>query len=252
MSLICVLLILFNVLVSPVVAETDVWAEKQPKECVILLHGLARTSGSMEKLEEELQQAGFLTVNIDYPSTKKRIENLSADAVSRGVNRCRNEQADTIHFVTHSMGGILVRYYLSLSDIDELGRVVMLSPPNRGSEVVDTIGDLTSFQWYNGPAGGQLGTGDDSLVMKLGPVNFPLGVITGDAPAFFDGWFADMIPGPNDGKVAVERARVEGMKDFLVLPHNHTFIMSQEDVITQTIFFLHHERFDHRRPDGPQ
>ncbi|MEE4243482.1 MAG: alpha/beta fold hydrolase [Desulfopila sp.] len=239
-----VLLMLSIVLLSPVMSESYVLAENQPKECVILLHGLARTSGSMDTMARELQQAGFVTVNIDYPSTEKKIEDLSEEAVSQGVISCREQQADTLHFVTHSMGGILVRYYLLLHNIDELGRVVMLSPPNKGSEVVDTIGDWSSFQWYNGPAGGQLGTGEDSMVLQLGPVNFPLGIITGNSPAFYDGWFADMIPGQNDGKVSVERAKVEGMTDFLVLPHNHTFIMSQEDVIDQTIFFLRHGKFD--------
>jgi hypothetical protein len=137
----------------------------------------------------------------------------------------------------------LLRYYLSQEEIAELGRVVMLSPPNKGSEVVDRLREYFFFEWQNGPAGQQLGTGPDSLLNTLGPATFPLGIITGDKPAMFDSWLADIIPGPNDGKVSVESAKLEGMTDFLLLPLSHTFIMDNEEVIFQTIHFLQHESF---------
>ncbi len=220
------------------------------QECVILLHGLARTSGSMNKMANALADAGFVSVNVDYPSRKKPVEELAPEAISRGLERCALAGTGAIHFVTHSLGGILVRYYLNHRRPKKLGRVVMLSPPNRGSEVADSLKDTVFYQWLNGPTGQQLITGPEGLPEKMGPVSFPVGIITGNRHSFFDGWLAKIIPGQDDGKVAVERAKVAGMSDFLVLPYSHPFIMNQEEVIVQSLYFLHHGHF--RRGDDPR
>ena len=212
-------------------------------QCVILLHGLGRTYGSMEKMARALETAGFATANMDYPSREYPIEKLALDVIPQGLRRCDTLGACRIHFVTHSLGGILVRYYLSQKRIQRLGRVVMLSPPNQGSEAADALLDMAFYQWFNGPAGQQLGTGPGSLVIQLGPVRYPVGVITGNTHALFDAWLADLIPGPDDGKVSVERAKVEGMADFLSLPYAHPFIMEESEVIDQTIHFLRQGRF---------
>lgn len=214
-------------------------------ECVVVLHGLARSSWSMSDLAERLEAEGYTAVNIDYPSRSTVVENLARQAIPEGLAKCRRQGSETIHFVTHSMGGILLRYYLSQQEIPELGRVVMLSPPNKGSEVVDNLQDYFFFDWQNGPAGQQLGTGPGSLPNTLGPATFPLGIIAGDKPAFYDFWTSDMIADPDDGKVSVESARLEGMNDFLVLPVSHTFIMNDEEVLSQTLHFLKHESFSH-------
>ena len=218
-------------------------AKAKSTDCVILLHGLGRTADSMDDMAEALQSAGFITVNIDYPSREFPIEKLAVDAITRGIRQCSSNSKERIHFVTHSMGGILVRYYLTQSKVPALGRVVMLSPPNQGSEVVDQLKDKAFYQWSFGPAGQQLGTNPDGFVFGLGPVTYPVGIITGSDHNLFDSWSSRQIPGANDGKVSVERAKVEGMSDFLVLPHDHTFIMNQKDVIEQTIHFLRHGRF---------
>ena len=129
-------------------------------ECVVLLHGLARSSSSMNRMEEALQDAGFLTANIDYPSRDYRIEALAPMAVNDGLQQCRQQQdVSVIHFVTHSLGGILVRQYLSEFDISELGRVVMLGPPNQGSAASDELQGVPGFDWINGPAGAAIGQG---------------------------------------------------------------------------------------------
>ena len=170
------------------------------------------------------------------------------ETVERGLSRCARMQARTIHFVTHSMGGILVRYYLSRHRPENLGRVVMLSPPNQGSEAADHLRHTALYAWFNGPAGQQLVTGPGGLPEQLGPVDFPLGIITGNQHSFFDAWLADVIPGTDDGKVSVERAKVEGMTDFLVLPYSHPFIMNADETIDQTLHFLRVGRFDARPP----
>lgn len=215
-------------------------AKAQP-EHVVLLHGLARSEKSMEPMEAALTEAGYTVSNIGYASRRATIDQLADDAVGRGVAACRAKGAVRIHFVTHSMGGILVRSHLARHEIPELGRVVMLGPPNAGSEVVDRIGGWRLFQAVNGPAGRQLGTDADSLPVTLGPVSFPVGVIAGNRSI---NWInSAMIPGPDDGKVSVERTKVAGMRDHIVVAATHPFMMRKDEVIRQVIHFLREERF---------
>ena len=215
---------------------------KQPaslsEECVVLLHGLARTDRSMQKMANALAATGYRVFNLHYPSREKSIEQLAMEIIPDGIRRCKEAGKNRINFVTHSMSGIILRFYLSKKSIPELGRVVMLSPPNQGSELADSLMDNPLYIWINGPAGQQLGIGPDGITAGLGPVDFSLGIITGNKHSFIDRWFSDLIPGDDDGKVSVERVKVEGMSDFLVLPYTHTYIMDENEVISQTIYFL--------------
>lgn len=217
---------------------------------MILLHGMARSSRSMDTMAGALDRQGFLALNIDYPSTARPIEQLAPETIDQGLALCEEQLAEPIHFVTHSLGGVLVRYYLDQKPIPKLGKVVMLSPPNQGSEAADRLKSVSFYQWLNGPAGQQLGTGPEDVPGKLGPVTYPVGVITGSETAFFDFWLSDIIPGEDDGKVSVQRAKVTGMRDFLVLPYSHPFIMNADEVIRQTLYFLRHGCFE--RGDGKQ
>jgi len=210
-------------------------------ECVILLHGLIRTANSMEKLETELSQNGYFVANIDYPSREKSIEELAETAVNAGLARCREANASPVNFVTHSMGGILVRYYYSTHKPSNLKRVVMLGPPNHGSEAVDYLKDFPGFELINGPAGRQLGTDSGSLPNRLGPVNFELGVIAGTQT--ISPILSLYLPDPDDGKVSLESTKVAGMCAFVALPVTHTFMMRDETVISEVLHFLGHGRF---------
>jgi triacylglycerol lipase len=204
------------------------------KECVILLHGLARTDRSMHRLADALEKAGFFTVNYHYPSTKAAVEALAEEEIPKALCLC--PKYSTIHFVTHSMGGIIVRQYLSKHRVDRLGRVVMLGPPNQGSEVVDSLKGFPGFKLINGPAGMQLGTEGVSLAKKLPSVDYDLGVIAGSRSInLILSW---ILPWPNDGKVSVENTKVEGMSDHIVLPVTHPFMMRNAQVIEQVITFL--------------
>lgn len=214
-------------------------------ECVILLHGLVRTERSMLKLEHHLKNHGFHVVNIGYPSREKNIQTLSVETINKAIKECDKVNPVKIHFVTHSMGGILVRYYLWENKINNLGRIVMLSPPNQGSEAVDKFKDLSLFKWLNGPAGRQLSTDKESLPNKLGPVDYEVGVITGDKT--INPILSMLIPGKDDGKVSVEKAKLTGMKDFLVVHKAHPFIMKDEDIMNQVIYFIENGVFEKNR-----
>jgi pimeloyl-ACP methyl ester carboxylesterase len=216
-------------------------AASAPEE-VILLHGLCRTSRSMAKMESALAGAGYQVRNVDYPSRTASIQRLADDAIGKAVGDCRRDGAVKIDFVTHSLGGILVRSYLARHSVPSLGRVVMLAPPNQGSEVVDKLGGLFLFKWINGPAGSELGTGANSTPNRLGPATFPAGVIAGDRSI---NWINSLlIPGRDDGKVSVERTRLAGMSDHLVIHTAHPFIMRNREAIRQTIQFLRTGGFD--------
>ena len=224
------------------IVATSSPAFSAPEE-VILLHGLCRTTRSMARMERALTEAGYRVQNVSYPSRTASVQKLADDAIGKAVGDCQRDGATKIDFVTHSLGGILVRSYLARHSIPSLGRVVMLAPPNQGSEVADKLGWLFLYKWINGPAGIELGTDTNSAPNKLGPADFPVGVIAGDRSI---NWINSLlIPGRDDGKVSVERTRLAGMSDHIVVHTAHPFIMRNREVIRQTIQFLRTGSFDH-------
>ena len=237
------------VLETAVLAASDPNDEKivagQPvRQCGILLHGLARTSRSMREMATALEQGGYRVLNVDYQSREQSIEELAASVIPAAIRDCGHD-AEKIHFVAHSLGAILVRHYLAMNALPSLGRVVMLSPPNQGSEAVDLLKKMPGFYWLNGPAGMQLGTDADSIPLQLPQVDYEVGVITGDRTINFI--LSGIIPGIDDGKVSIKSAQVAGMADFIVMHHAHPFIMKADDVIEQTLFFLQYGRFERDR-----
>jgi pimeloyl-ACP methyl ester carboxylesterase len=209
---------------------------------VVLIHGLGRTARSLRPLERRLREAGFRTVNLDYASRDATFEQVVADLSAR-VDAIERGPGGQLHFVTHSLGGQVVRGMLAEHRPADLGRVVMLSPPNAGSEMSDQLAGSWWFDKTMGPIATRLGTDSDDLPGQLGPVDFELGVITGDLS--INPVASAIIPGPDDGMVAVESARVDGMADFLVVGHTHTLIMNAPDVAEQVCHFLEQGRFEH-------
>ena len=205
-------------------------------EHVILLHGLCRTKHSMSAMEAGLTARGYRVLNVDYASRTSSISELADTVIPEAVAECRAQGATIIHFVTHSLGGILIRSYVARHSLPELGRVVMLAPPNQGSEVVDILGRLWIFGVINGPAGRELGTGMNSTPNKLGPAEFPLGIIAGNRS--INPINSLSIHGPDDGKVSVEKTKMAGMTDHIILPTAHPFLMRNRQAIKQTVHFL--------------
>ena len=196
----------------------------------------------MESMERALSAAGYQVLNVDYRSRAGSIEQLSEDVVGRAVEECQRAGAKKIHFVTHSLGGIVVRSYLARHTPTNAGHLVMLGPPNQGSEVVDKLGKLKFFRKVTGPAGAELGTGTNSIPNKLGPPNCSVGVIAGSRSL---NWINSlMIPGSDDGKVSVERTKLPEMADHVVVPATHPFLMRNKTAIRQTMTFLQVGRFE--------
>jgi len=231
------------------VPRSEVVSVEQSKECVVLLHGLNRSWRAMRPMAESLQLAGFSTANVDYPSQLGPVEEIAPLAVDTGLMECRATGAERIHFVTHSIGGILLRYQNELEPIADLGRVVMLGPPNQGSEVVDIAQGWPGMTLFGGSAGLQLGTDENSIPSRLGPVDFELGVIAGTGT--INPWMSAMLPNDDDGKVTVAATQVEGMDDFLVVGRSHRYITRSDIIFRNTEAFLRTGRFleDDKPPD---
>lgn len=197
------------------------------KDYVVLLHGFWRSSKSMTKLADALIQAGFEVVNVDYPSKDETIESLSSGHLKSILNEKCTDSKRKINFVTHSMGGIIVRHFLANNKLKNLGRVVMLAPPNNGSKMADVFSKFEIVNLVLGPALKQLSTSKKSLTKTLPRPDYELGIIAGKL----------------DGKVSAKSARLDGMKDFLMVPSAHSFIMDWDEVILATIKFLRKGKF---------
>lgn len=208
-------------------------------DCTVLLHGLARSSVSMNKIESALSEAGYTVVNYGYPSTKFDIPTLAEKHLPLAIKKCGHSKR--INFVTHSMGAIILRQFLDLHELEALHRVVMLGPPNHGSEVVDELKDVPGFELINGPAGMQLGTKEQDLPNTLGSAQGEVGIIAGASSINLI--LSLYLPEPNDGKVSVESTKLSGMKDHLVVDVSHPFLMYNKQVIEQVIAFLSDGKF---------
>jgi pimeloyl-ACP methyl ester carboxylesterase len=211
-----------------------------PPETVVLLHGLMRRASSMRPLALRLEREGFAVRNVGYPSWRLDRERLLARLDSE-LAPWRGDGTGRVHFVTHSLGGILLRAWLEREPLAALGRVVMLAPPNAGSEVVDRLGAWRMARVLLGPTGQLLGTREGAWPGGLPPAGFEVGIIAGTRS--INPLFSVVLPGENDGSVSVASTRLAGAAGFLTVPHTHTFIMRSRRVHDEVIGFLRTGRF---------
>lgn len=209
---------------------------------VLLLHGLARGGGSMRRLAAAARRDGRATLAPTYPGRRQSVAGI-VDVLGPAVDVFAASFDGPLHIVTHSLGGLVARALIRARRPQRLGRVVMLAPPNGGSEVADLVYRMRLDRMILGPAGVHVRTArrnEDET--SLGPVDFELGIIAGDRP--FDPVFPRFIfRRPNDGKVAVDATRLSGMADHIVLPVTHMLMMYDARVVMQTMAFLNTGRF---------
>lgn len=233
--------LLLSMFLAPANASEQTIEPVTKQDCVILLHGLARTSASMNELQKALLEAGYTVAKIDYPSRKYPIETLAPLALKKGLEECHSHAPGNIHVVTHSMGGILFRHYVNEFGAAAFARTIMLAPPNNGSEAVDALFDVPGFQWLNGPAGRQLGTDELSVPLKLGDATSDIAIIAGTFSINLV--LSTYLPDPDDGKVSVQSTRLNGMCAHLQVEVSHPYIMKDEEVIAEILSYLESGRF---------
>ncbi len=221
--------------------DTPAKPPQTTNDYVVVLHGMGRTPVSMMRLAHVLKEGGYEVVNRWYWSLGKEPHNL-VQRLAEIVREHCPDRSRRIHFVTHSLGGIITRLYLAEHPETKLGRVVMLGPPSQGSELTDAFRKYPIYERIMGKTGTGLGTGANDLARALPPVNFELGIVAGNKS--INPLYSRLIPGPDDGKVSVERAKTEGMTDFIVLPATHTWMMQRDDVAQHALHFLKHGKFE--------
>ena len=209
------------------------------QEVIVLLHGLGRSARNLLILEWRLRAKGYRVCNVDYDTRVGGIEEILRD-VGPQVAACE-EGAQSVHFVTHSLGGLVLRALLESQPLPKARRAVMLAPPNRGSEIADRLRAWNVTSAVLGPLAGQLGTRETDLPQRLPMPRIPFAVIAGDR------WVNPVgplwLPAPHDGTVSVASTKLDGMADHLVVPHTHTFIMNSSQVANQIDAFLQEGRF---------
>lgn len=207
---------------------------------VVLLHGIMRTSRSMNAIRKQLEKQGYHVLNLDYPSTRQSIGDIVDflhHTIPAFAQTCRQ-----VHFVGYSMGGLIIRAYLARFRPANLGRVVMIGTPNGGSEVANVVQRWWLYKTLYGPAGQQLITDQTAFAALFAPVDYPLGVIAGNLSVEpISSW---IIGKPNDGKVSVASTRIDGMLDHIVIPVIHTLLPTSKKSILYTSRFLQHGSFN--------
>ncbi len=203
---------------------------------VVLLHGISRTARSFRKMQTALEGCGFATLNQDYASRRKALEALAED-IHPAIQRFADGIDGSVHFVGHSMGGLLARVYLARYRPKRLGRVVMLGTPNSGSEIADRLKHIGAYRAWFGPAGQQLVTQRDATIAAMfPPIDYPVGIIAGNRSV--DPIMSAFLPKPHDGRVSVENTRLDGMADHIIVGTSHPWLVRNGRAIEQTITFV--------------
>ena len=209
------------------------------EEAVIVIHGFARRANSMGKLAEHIHREGYEVRNVGYSSIQQSLDEIQADVFEKFNQYILSNPDKKIHFVGHSLGGLLIRAYLDQKSLKNLGSVVLMGAPNKGSALVDEYEERWFFSWL-GSGLSELGA-DSEFLKKLKAPYYTVGVIAGSRP--FSKFFDSSLEGVHDGLVTVESAKLEGMSDFIVINVHHSRMKRDPRVFEQVIHFLKHARF---------
>ena len=230
----------FILLISQIGCSTRYIKKDSGKELVILLHGIKDKPYMMWKLENNLKKANYSVLNLHYPSVDAEMDSILNLLHSR-IDSLDNVYGK-IHFVTHSLGGIVVRAYLSQYDNQDFKSMVMIAPPNKGAIMAERFEDFFLYKWMYGETGQKLGKDSSDYWQQFSPPDIPFGVIAGGLKN--GSGFNPLIPGDDDGTVGVEETRIKGARDFIVLTGLHTSLLWQDSTVQQVLYFLKHGKFN--------
>lgn len=216
------------------------------KPLVIVLHGIFRTSMSMALYDIALRCKGYDVLNITYPSLRHELPRLGEIVATKILKSKKFARASDIHFVTHSMGGVISRYVLGGAETlrEKTRSVVMLVPPNQGSEMADYAHNTKwmkpLFRFFYGPAGQQLLT---SYAVNYPAIGCKVGVIAGTRSANMLGKKIFETGIRHDGLISHDRMKIAGQSDLAEVRTTHTSILCSPHAIRETMIFLKTGRF---------
>ena len=234
------LLIALSIASTAATGDSTAAGDQATPETVVMLHGLWRSRTAMWLMSHRLEDAGFRVERIGYDSTHETPEQI-LDSVAAQIDACCKTLPHTVHFVGHSLGGLIIRAYLADNAMRRQGRVVLIGTPNQGTPLVDAFQD-TWWLALAGPTAEALGTDPDSFPKSLPPPEYAVGVIAGLSE---NGLAQHILAGHSDGMVPVESTKLVGMADFILVKSGHSSMRYSEEVARQTIAFLRRGRFDH-------
>lgn len=220
---------------------------------VVLVHGMARNAWAMSSLGKYLRRSWPETEVVAY-----QYASTSAPVVQHARHLVRflevAQRACEVHFVAHSLGNIVLRRAFRLAETGEwrlpqLGRHVMLGPPNQGSQIARRLQNCLPIAWFNGAVFMQLGRDWQTLEQELAIPPCPFGIVAGHLPALAR--FHPFLDGPTDLLVRVEETHLSGEADFLEVNVPHNWLMNSRRVQRATLSFLKSGRFDHERAQPP-
>ncbi|MFB9217162.1 alpha/beta fold hydrolase [Vibrio sinaloensis] len=217
-------------------------------QVVVLAHGLGRSDVAMWRMTRRLEGAGYLVCTLDYKTIGQSVSDV-LNVTTNQIDSCVSS-APKVHFIGHSLGGLVIRSYLQhhpdMIDSEQMGEVVLIGTPNKGSEVADHY-DGTWLMSIGGEISQALATGDKSLGNQIEDLDANIGIIAGTkATRLTD----TVFNGPNDGLVSVESTKLSNMSDFISINVGHSSMRYDEQVARQAIHFLKHGRFDHSMSDN--
>jgi pimeloyl-ACP methyl ester carboxylesterase len=209
---------------------------------VLVLHGLGGWRGTMEPLADYLERnSDFTVLNITYPSTRGDLADHARALASVMDNL---EGIEEINFVAHSLGNLVIRHYLADAADPESGRspdprikrIVMLAPPNHGSERAARWSDNDLFLAVLGGAAQQLGSGWSSVETRLATPACQFGILAGGRGD--ERGYSSRLDGDDDGTLSVSTTRLAGARDFMTVPVWHSFMMFHPRVQEYTLRFI--------------
>ena len=227
--------------VTPATAAAAGSVAQKGKDIVVVLHGLGRGTSAMRRLASHLDDAGYRAIRIGYHSLRDSPDEILKD-IRQKIESCCLRKSPNLHFVGHSLGGLLIRAYLAKNKPANRGHVVLIGTPNTGTKIVDKLRDNWWFQML-GPMAQKLGTDAKSFARSLGPPDYPVGVIAGRKAGSAN---EALVPGEDDGLVSIESTKIDGMSDFVIVEANHSALRYDKNVVRHVVSFLKTGRFERR------